>query len=188
MQMPRGRHGGQNMKKDFWDGTSWTAMPTSQSVQPGRIRSRRGGWGTAALVLAGALVLAAPAGVFAGNGKGGNGGGHGGSGVTGAVSSIGLDQAGAQLALGSPVTFTSNAVGLSGTEYALIYLACTEGGAVVYGQLDLPSTTFVLGGGSSPWWTVGGTATCVGYLEAYGSHGGYDTIRVLAQTDPFSAN
>jgi len=54
--------------------------------------------------------------------------------------------------------------------------------------LDLPGTTFVLGGGSSPWLQVGGTATCVGYLKAYGSHGGYDTIRDLAQTAPFSAN
>jgi hypothetical protein len=130
------------------------------------------------------LTLAAKGG--AGNGNGGNSGG--GTGAGAAVSSIALDQAGSTLALGTPVTFTTSVTGLTGTEYALVYLKCTENGAVVYGQLDLPGTTFVLGGGSSPWWQVGGTATCVGYLEAYGSHGGYDTIRVLAQTAAFTAN
>lgn len=133
--------------------------------------------------LAAALVLTVAGTTLAA--KGGNGG-NAGSGATAA--SITLDQSDITLSLGTPVTFTTNIVGLTGNEYALVYLKCVEGDTVVYGQLDLPGTTFVLGGGSSPWWQVAGTATCVGYLEAYGTHGGYDTIRVLAQTAAFTAN
>ena len=125
--------------------------------------------------------------VFASN-RGGNGTSHGHDGAASTASSISLDQADQLLVLGTKVTFTTSVVGLTGNEYALVYLKCTEDGAVVYGQLDLPGTTFVLGGGSSPWWQVGGTATCVAYLEAYGSHGGSDTIRVLAQTAAFTVN
>ena len=94
------------------------------------------------------------------------------------ASSIRLDQAGdAALSLGSRVTFTTDVDGLTGNEYALVYLKCVQGDDVVYGQLDTPEATFVLGGESSPWRGVGGEATCVGYLKAYGSHGGMDTIR-----------
>jgi hypothetical protein len=144
----------------------------------------------AGIVFAGSIVSgAAPSGadsVFAA--KGGNGGGgHGGAGAT-QSSVITLDQAPGAFALGTPVTFTTTVADLSGNEWAMVYLKCDQAGTVVYGQLDLPGTVFVLGAGSSPWWEVGGTATCVAYLEAYGSHGGTDTIRVLAQTEAFSAN
>jgi len=107
--------------------------------------------------------------------------------LTAAGSSITID-AGSNLNLGGSVTFATASSGLTGNEYALVYLKCVQGDTVVYGQLDLPATTFVLGGGSSPWWQVGGTATCVAYLQAYGTHGGSDTIRTLAQTASFSAN
>ena len=140
----------------------------------------------AGLAFAGATVAgSAPGGaqsVFAAKGGGGRGV------AVPAISSISLDQAGQTLSLGSSVTFTTTVGDLTGTERALVYLKCVEGDTVVYGQLDLPGTTFVLGGGSSPWWQAGGTATCVGYLDAYGTHGGSDTIRVLAETAPFSAN
>ena len=138
----------------------------------------------ASLLFAASIVLGnAPGGagsVFAGKG------GHGNLNSTG--SSITLDQADASLNLGSKVTFTTNVAGLTSNEYALVYVRCMEDGTAVWGQLDVPGTTFVLGGGSSNWWTVGGTATCVGYLKAYGTHGGSDTIRTLDQTASFSAN
>lgn len=151
----------------------------------------------AVLVLAtvGALAFAAatavggtPGGatsVFAAKGGNGNGAGNTGS---ASVAAIVLDQSTDGLALGSRVTFTTTVVGLTGNEYALVYLKCVENGNTVYGQLDLPGTVFVLGGGSSPWWQVGGQASCVGYLQAYGSHAGLDTIRTLAQTPAFMAN
>lgn len=150
----------------------------------------------ASLIAAIVAGLAFAAATVAGSAPGGaqsvfaaRGGSGGGRGVAApAISSISLDQAGRTLSLGSSVTFTTTVGDLTGTERALVYLKCVEGDIVVYGQLDLPGTTFVLGGGSSPWWQAGGTATCVGYLDAYGTHGGSDTIRVLAETAPFSAN
>ena len=147
---------------------------------------------TALVFAAAAVSLSAPAGgdsVFAARGGNGNGSnGNGNAGAVAASSSISVDGTDQGLVLGSSITFATTVAGLTGNEYALVYLKCTQDGTVVYGQLDLPGTTFVLGGGSSPWLQVGGTATCVGYLKAYGSHGGYDTIRDLAQTAPFSAN
>lgn len=147
---------------------------------------------TALAFAAAAATRSAPAGgdsVFAA--KGGNGSGSSGNGNAGTVaanSSISVNGTDQGLVIGSSITFATTVAGLTGNEYALVYLKCTQGETVVYGQLDLPGTTFVLGGGSSPWLQVGGTATCVGYLKAYGTHGGYDTIRDLAATAPFSAN
>ncbi len=144
-----------------------------------------------AVALAAALLLTLSGTALAAKGGNGNsnGTGNGGNPGSGATpSAITLDQSSFSLGLGTPVTFTTSIAGLVGNEYALVYLKCVEGDTVVYGQLDLPGTTFVLGGGSSPWWQVGGTATCVGYLEAYGTHAGYDTTRVLAQTVAFTAN
>jgi hypothetical protein len=58
----------------------------------------------------------------------------------------------------------------------------------VYGQLDYPSTAFVLGGGSSDWWIVGGNANCIAHLYAYGGKSqGSDTIRELAAPVAFAA-
>jgi hypothetical protein len=114
--------------------------------------------------------------------------GKGGHGNTAKTNSITLDQDAASLALGSRVSFTTSVVGLTGNEYAMIYLKCMQGGDVVYGQLDTPDTTFVLGGGSSPWWAVGGSADCVGYLKAYSTRGGPDTVRVLASTSEFTTD
>lgn len=136
------------------------------------------------LFAASILVGRAPAGaesVFAGKG------GHGNS-TTTTASSIRLDQDAASLSLGSRVTFTTTVAGLTGNEYAMIYLKCMQGGEVVYGQLDAPDTTFVLGGGSSPWWGLGGTADCVGYLKAYSTRGGPDSVRVLAHTSEFTTD
>lgn len=93
-----------------------------------------------------------------------------------------------QLWLGGDVTFTSNAVGLTGGEYPMIVVSCSQNGTVVYAQLDHPDATFVLGGGSSQWWVVGGPAGCEATLYAYGGKSkGYDTIRTLAGPITFNA-
>src|SRR4030042_2983755 len=90
------------------------------------------------------------------------------------------------LSLGSNVTFSTLANGLKGPEYPMVYLECKQNSAVVYGQLDHPEVTFVLGGGSSQWKLNGGSATCKAYLYAYGGKNrGYDVIRLLAETPTF---
>ena len=146
----------------------------------------------AALVvaIAGALVFgfAVAAGVDPG-GAGAALAGKGKPGLATVSSSIQLD-AGSDLRLGGTVTFSTTAVDLNGGEYPLLYVACyaEANGNIVYGQLDHPNVTFVLGGGSSDWWTVGGSADCKAWLYAYGGKSrGYDTIRELAGPIQFSA-
>ncbi|HEY3544478.1 MAG TPA: hypothetical protein VGK17_00130, partial [Propionicimonas sp.] len=135
----------------------------------------------ATLVLGFALATGGdPAGadnVFAGKGR-----------VVGtAASSISLD-AGSDLRLGGKVTFTTSAGDLGGGEYPMIVVSCSQGGDVVYAQLDHPDVTFTLGGGSSQWWINGGSAGCRATLYAYGGKSrGYDTIRTLAGPIAFTA-
>jgi hypothetical protein len=137
----------------------------------------------ATLVLGFALATGGdPAGadnVFAGKGR-----------VVGtAASSISLD-AGSDLRLGGKVTFTTSAGDLGGGEYPMIVVSCYSDatGDKVYAQLDHPDSTFILGGGSSKWWQVGGSADCKATLYAYGGRSkGYDTIRELAGPVPFHA-
>ncbi len=102
--------------------------------------------------------------------------------VTMSGSSISLDQAGQALSLGDKVTFTTTAVGLGGGQYPMVYVECRDyDGEVLYGQLDHPDVTFVLGGGSSRWWLVRGDARCYAWLYSYGGRSkGYDTIELLA--------
>jgi len=126
-----------------------------------------------------------------GNGGGNAGGGGGGNAGTAPASSISLNQTFAGLKLGDEVTFTTSAVGLGGGEYPLVYLECKSvlNGSVLYGQLDHPDATFVLGGGSSQWWLVGSAANCDAVLYSYGgkTRGGYDEIRLLAGPAEFGA-
>ena len=101
-----------------------------------------------------------------------------------ATPSIVVNEAG-PFAIGDPVTFTVVVPKLHGREYPLVYLVCTVDAAVVYGQLDLPTTTFILGGGSSPWIDPNDPdyrkpATCVGYLYSYPS------VTLLSETAPFN--
>jgi hypothetical protein len=106
-------------------------------------------------------------------------------------SSISLNQTFAGLRLGDPVTFSTTVVGLGGGEYPLVYLECTSvlDGSVLYGQLDYPDATFILGGGSSQWWADRGAANCDAVLYSYGgkTRGGYDEIRLLAGPAEFGA-
>ena len=136
-----------------------------------------------AVALAAVLLVTLSGTAFAAKGgnKGGNGGGNTGSGTT--VSSITLDQAGQTLSFGSGVTFTTVVAGLSGNQYPMVYLQCLQDTTVVYGQLDVSTATFVLGGGSSPWWNSPGPANCIAQLDAYGGNNG---IQVLASTPWFA--
>ena len=74
---------------------------------------------------------------------------------------------------GGAVTFSATTDNLKGYQYPLVYLACYQGATLVYGQLALPTETFILGGGSSPWWDSPGPADCEATLYAYpGFHAG----------------
>jgi hypothetical protein len=91
-----------------------------------------------------------------------------------------------QLKLGDPVTFTTGSYGLRGSEYPMVVLECYQGTDKVYAQLDHPDETFILGGGSSRWWLVGGPAMCKATLYSYGGKNkGYDVIRFLAETPEY---
>ena len=91
-------------------------------------------------------------------------------------SSISLNQDPSALHLGSSVTFTSSAGGLTGNQYPMIVVSCSQSGDPVYVQLDHPAATFILGGGSSQWRLNGGAANCKATLYAYGGK----TIVMLA--------
>lgn len=87
--------------------------------------------------------------------------------------------------IGGAVTFSATTANLKGYQYPLVYLACVVDGRTVYGQLALPSDTFILGGGSSPWIDPNdpdylAPATCTAYLYVY--PGPSD---LLDQTAPF---
>lgn len=86
-------------------------------------------------------------------------------------------------AFGDTVTFTTGVTGLKGNQYALVYLEAVSvvDGEVLYGQLDLPSTPFLLGGGSSPWHDQRDDVHCTAYLKVYGGKDkGHDVILDLA--------
>jgi hypothetical protein len=147
----------------------------------------------AGVVLAVVLAVSAPA--LAG--KGGNGNGNGGNGNGGGngnqarSASISLDQAGRSLAFGDSVTFTTSVAGLNGTEYPLVHVECrsVRDGSVLYGQLDDPGATFVLGGGSSRWWSVRDDAHCLAHLYSYGGkEQGNDVILELTSPYAFDAS
>jgi hypothetical protein len=89
--------------------------------------------------------------------------------------------------LGNAVSFTTHAAGLAGWEYPMVAIWCYQDGVLVYMQLDHPDVNFVLGGGSSDWKTIGGSADCEAYLYAYGSKGPHESIRTLAGTTFFAA-
>jgi hypothetical protein len=72
------------------------------------------------------------------------------------------------IGFGDAVTFAVTTDNLKGYQYPMVYLVCRQGSTVVYGQLDHPTTTFILGGGSSPWWYSPGPASCEATLWAYG--------------------
>lgn len=97
------------------------------------------------------------------------------------TSSIVLNPTGVPPHLGGTVTFTTNVVGLAGSEWPMVGVACSQSGTLVYEALDTPDASFLLGGNSSLWLQLGGSADCVATLYAYSFSGG-ETIRTLATT------
>jgi hypothetical protein len=107
------------------------------------------------------------------------------------------------LRLGSTITFNTTNDNLKGWQYPMVVVACyqdLDGDGLVtlpaqyegapdlaYATLDYPASTFLLGGGWSPWLENGGPATCVAKLYAYGSKAGAEQITLLAQTATFEA-
>lgn len=87
---------------------------------------------------------------------------------------------------GGAVTFEATTEGLKGYQYPMVYLAAYQGETLVYGQLDKPTATFILGGGSSDWYGSPGPAHCEATLYAYpGLH--HDDIILLAGPLTFEA-
>jgi hypothetical protein len=83
------------------------------------------------------------------------------------------------------VMFDVSTDGITGTRYPLVYVACSQDGSLVYGQLDHPDAAFLLGGGWSDWVEVGGgAADCTASLLVYGGKvKGRDVITFLASVD-----
>src|SRR5205823_1951147 len=103
--------------------------------------------------------------------------------------------------LGDAETFSTTVEPLSGWEYPMIVLSCYQdvngdgtidtnllGPDIVFSLLDKPSATFTLGGYASIWTLRGGgNAVCRADLDAYGTKGGKQLIRVLATTGDWAA-
>ena len=134
------------------------------------------------LLVVGAALVATPAVAMAGKG---------GAKPTPVVSSITLTQGSdtsrvvGTLAFGSAVTFTTTVEPLAGREWPMVSLDCRTvlDGCLLYGQLDFPEATFILGGGWSPWWNVESDAECTAQLLAFSKSSAQG--RPLAQSETF---
>ncbi len=134
------------------------------------------------LVTLGAIIVLGVTALSAGSALAAKGGIHGGAQT--ASSSITLNETDPHL--GGTVTFNTSVGGLAGGEWAMVGVSCSQGGTLVYGALNTPGASFLLGGNSSLWLQRGGDADCVASLYAYGWKGGQETARTLAST-PFHA-
>lgn len=109
-----------------------------------------------------------------------------------AVATGTIDYASLDPVIGGAVTFTTTTDGLKGGQYPMVYLACvTSVGRTVYGQLDQPDATFILGGGASPWIDPNdpdyhADVTCTGYLYAYPNVHKTEAAVLLDTADPFT--
>lgn len=90
----------------------------------------------------------------------------------------------APYAFGDSITFTVTTDNLKGNQYPLVYVACHSvvDGELLYGQLDHPTATFVLGASSSEWHTDRDDANCTATLYAYGGTG--NTPQIVQLADP----
>lgn len=89
------------------------------------------------------------------------------------------------LRFGGAVTFDTTTEKLKGWQYPMVYVVCYQDGSLVYGQLDHPDATFILGGGWSLWWTHPGPADCEALLYAYSAS--KSEVTLLAGTATFHA-
>jgi len=88
--------------------------------------------------------------------------------------------AAAQPKLGASVKFSTGYP--TGTKNPWISLRCYQDGSLVYAQGGTPSETFTLGGGSSVWLDLGGSAACSAELGDLYWRGGKQYYTPLAQT------
>jgi hypothetical protein len=84
------------------------------------------------------------------------------------------------LKVGDSLTFATTAGSLAGWEYPMVAVSCYQGSDLVFTQLDTPSASFMLGGYSSIWLDLGGSASCHADLDAYGWKNGVESVRTLA--------
>lgn len=87
--------------------------------------------------------------------------------------------------LGSSVAFGSTYP--KGTKNPWVSLTCYQGTSVVYVEGGLADHVFLLGGGSSVWLSVGGSADCTAELGDLYWRGGQEYYTYLATTS-FTAN
>jgi hypothetical protein len=87
--------------------------------------------------------------------------------------------------LGSAVGFAAGYP--STTKNPWVSVMCYEGSTLVYGEGGGPTHQFVLGGASSVWLGVGGSANCSAELGDLYWRGGHEYYTYLATTS-FSAN
>ena len=86
----------------------------------------------------------------------------------------------AQPSLGSAISFDTGYP--TTVKNPRIEVLCYQAGSLVYGEAGGVNDTFLLGGGSSTWLEVGGSADCVANLNYFGQHAGQQTYNKLATT------
>jgi hypothetical protein len=102
--------------------------------------------------------------------------------------------------LGDDVTFATVVGSIAGWEYPMVVVSCYQDvngdGKIdtsvvspdkVFGMIDLPDATFLMGNYQSDWTRRGGVATCHAVLYAYGWKRGSETVRFLASTKDWQA-
>jgi hypothetical protein len=149
-----------------------SAAATTRRLSGGRIR---GALIATAIVLA---LVAAPASALA---KGGSGGS-----TTPWIALASVNgSAPVHPTLGSWVGFAAGYP--SATKNPWISVMCYEGTNLVYGEGGVVGHLFQLGGGSSEWLALGGSATCTAELGDLYWRGGHEYYTYLATTS-FNAN
>lgn len=127
---------------------------TAQTVLPHRTpsRSRRAGLAGVATVLAMGGVLAGVVGTAE-------------AGTTSTIKPVSIVMKG-DPALGSTVSFVVDMNG-NRAKNPRVVVQCSQNGALVYGVNGGLTSSFKLGGDSSPWVTAGGGASCTTYVADY---------------------
>jgi len=163
----------------FWDGSKWineerTVVPQT----PRRAPRMSGALISTAIAVA---MIALPAATLA---KGGGAGGTTPSWI--ALSSVnGTNAASTQPTLGSTVGFAAGYP--STTKNPWVSVMCYQGSTLVYGEGGTVGHQFQLGGATSDWVALGGSATCTAELGDLYWRGGHEYYTYLATTS-FSAN
>lgn len=156
----------------------------------------------ALVLIVGLIAAATPA--LADRGGNGNGNGPGGWSDSSSIALETVNGRTMDAALPTPqygdsLTLATTVERLAGWEYPMVALSCYQdvngdgtvdtnllGPDIVFGLLDKPDAVFTLAG-SSRWADRGGDAVCRADLDAYGWHGGQQSIRVLATTGDWAA-